>query len=1130
MLRTASQNDCTETRCSRHGPAIGFPFRLKGNQPQHCGYSQSFDLTCTKENQTLLQLPTSAKFFVEKIDHKSQSIHISDPGGCLMRQIQNLSLSSSPFQYTINSTMNLTVFSCEAEDITNQLFLSDLPPCLNASGHRLYGVESWYNIRDVNLVSCTKLYEMFSVPTDILMEQTELLLSWSTPNCSICEAQGKRCGLNSNGTKPVIECYKSPKSRKSAITKLVVSGSIIGSFFLTLVAFVLYLVHRKSRIKEENQVKIEKFLADYEAFKPARYSYADIKRITNQFSDELGQGAYGTVYKGKLSDEVFVAVKVLNNSKGKGEGFITEVGIIGQIHHVNVVRLVGFCADGFRRPLVYEFLPNGSLQKFITPMVAKRSFLNWQKMKDIALGIANGIEYLHQGCDQQILHFDIKPHNVLLNQNFNPKVSDFGTAKLCSKDQSVASMTTARGTMVYIAPEVFSRNFGDVSYKSDAIASECCCSKWRTFENRCRGRGRYEDREELAVVGLWCIQWQPVDRPSMNVVVKMLEGKEELNMPPNPFAKVPAQRKNVTTTTGRFVHQELSVISELKGQPQECGEPKYELLCENNKTVILLHSVKYYVESINREDHTIRLVDSGIQKDDCSSLPLHSLTPNTFSGQRPEISNLQDLIFRSPDFSSNSEIIFLSCEKPLHNSSMFISTQPCINGSILAKKRSYSSSRHYHSYVASKDVMVSDLEESCSVDFMAMSAKPISVKDKVFASWTEMWSMDVMIVVDLSILKMISSKMFTGLILFAVYGVGPILLLRFVIGLLSFSGLLIYKWRRRHLSVYDSIEEFLQSHNNLRPITYSFSDIKKMTKDFKDKLGEGGYGSVYKGKLRSGRDVAVKVLGKSKSNGQEFINEIVTIGRIYHVNVVRLIGFCAEGSKRALLYEFMPNGSLEKHIFPREGRTTLSYEKMSEIALGVARGIEYLHRGCDMRILHFDIKPHNILLDENFTPKVSDFGLAKLYPVDGSIVSLTVVRGTIGYIAPELFYKNIGGVSYKADVYSFGMLLMEMAGKRTMNTNGDNSTEAYFPSWVYDQISKGNDLEIGEVDVGEDEKVMVRKMVIIGLWCIQMRPSDRPSMNKVIDMLESKMEMLRNASKAFFVSTRCYSQLQECRR
>lgn len=154
------------------------------------------------------------------------------------------------------------------------------------------------------------------------------------------------------------------------------AGSIIGPFFLALVAFVLYYFHRKNKIEEENQSKIERFLADYEAFKPARYSYADIKRITNQFSDELGQGAYGAVYKGRLSVEVCVAVKVLTNSKGKGEEFINEVRIIGQIHHVNVVRLVGFCADGFRRALVYEFLPNGSLQKFISPMESKGNFLN----------------------------------------------------------------------------------------------------------------------------------------------------------------------------------------------------------------------------------------------------------------------------------------------------------------------------------------------------------------------------------------------------------------------------------------------------------------------------------------------------------------------------------------------------------------------------------------------------------------------------------------------------------------------------------------------------------------------------------------------------------------------------------
>ncbi|KAL4372524.1 hypothetical protein S245_057656 [Arachis hypogaea] len=172
------------------------------------------------------------------------------------------------------------------------------------------------------------------------------------------------------------------------------------------------------------------------------------------------------------------------------------------------------------------------------------------------------------------------------------------------------------------------------------------------------------------------------------------------------------------------------------------------------------------------------------------------------------------------------------------------------------------------------------------------------------------------------------------------------------------------------------------------------------------------------------------MLGKAKGNGQDFISEVATIGRIHHANVVRWIGFCVEGSKRALVYEFMPNGSLDKFIFSKVDSISSTYHKLFEISLGVARGIAYLHEGCDMQILHFDIKPHNILLDENFIPKVSDFGLAKLNPLDNSIVSLTAARGTIGYMAPELFYKNIGAVSYKADVYCFGMLLMEMASQR----------------------------------------------------------------------------------------------------
>ena len=202
------------------------------------------------------------------------------------------------------------------------------------------------------------------------------------------------------------------------------------------VVITLYYVYSSNKLERENTGKIEKFLEDYKALNTSRYSYVDIKRITNNFKDKLGEGGYGLVYKGKLTNEVLVAVKILNDYKGNGEEFINEVGTMGRIHHVNIVRLVGFCANGVKRALIYEFLPNESLEKFIFSTSLKNHSLSWKKLQDIAVGIAKGIEYLHQGCEQRILHFDIKPHNILLDQSFNSKISDLGLAKLSSKEQS----------------------------------------------------------------------------------------------------------------------------------------------------------------------------------------------------------------------------------------------------------------------------------------------------------------------------------------------------------------------------------------------------------------------------------------------------------------------------------------------------------------------------------------------------------------------------------------------------------------------------------------------------------------------------------------------------------------------
>ncbi|CAA3031468.1 LEAF RUST 10 DISEASE-RESISTANCE LOCUS RECEPTOR-LIKE PROTEIN KINASE-like [Olea europaea subsp. europaea] len=317
------------------------------------------------------------------------------------------------------------------------------------------------------------------------------------------------------------------------------------------------------------------------------------------------------------------------------------------------------------------------------------------------------------------------------------------------------------------------------------------------------------------------------------------------------------------------------------------------------------------------------------------------------------------------------------------------------------------------------------------------------------------------------------------------------------------------------------IELFLKNNEKLTPKRYNYSDLKKMTNSFSDKLGKGGFASVYKGKLPDAHLVAVKILEESKGNGEEFINEVASISRTSHVNVVTLLGFCFEGSKRALIYEFMPNGSLEKFICSNisKAERQLEWEKLFQIVVGIAHGIEYLHKGCNTRILHFDIKPHNILLDKDFIPKISDFGLAKLCPNRSSIVSMLGTRGTIGYIAPEIVYRNVGDISYKSDVYSYGMMVLEMVGE-TKNTDVrvDRSSEKYFPDWIYEHLEQNFEFDFNRV-VNEDE-VLKKKMVIVSLWCIQTDPTTRPSMNRVIEMLEGNVESLQIPPKPYFLQPR----------
>jgi serine/threonine protein kinase len=326
-------------------------------------------------------------------------------------------------------------------------------------------------------------------------------------------------------------------------------------------------------------------------------------------------------------------------------------------------------------------------------------------------------------------------------------------------------------------------------------------------------------------------------------------------------------------------------------------------------------------------------------------------------------------------------------------------------------------------------------------------------------------------------------------------------------------------WYRssRKSKVQENIECIIKEHGSFAPTRYRYAELKKITNSFSVELGRGGYGRVFKGSLQNGCAVAVKLLHDTTHSGQEFVNEVVSIGKTSHVNIVGLLGFCIERSNHALIYEYMPNGSLDKYIYSENQKANLRWGKLYHIAVGVAQGLEYLHRGCSTRIVHFDIKPQNILLDEDFRPKIADFGLAKLCPPKESIMSLAGMRGTIGYIAPEVFSRSFGAVSAKSDVYSYGMMVLEMAGgPRNSKPYVEKSSQEYFPHWIYDCLVEGAEIELCEVTIETEE--IVRKMSLIGLWCIQTTPANRPSMGRVVEMFGSNLGELEMPPKPYLAS------------
>ncbi|KAG6423426.1 hypothetical protein SASPL_113822 [Salvia splendens] len=295
-------------------------------------------------------------------------------------------------------------------------------------------------------------------------------------------------------------------------------------------------------------------------------------------------------------------------------------------------------------------------------------------------------------------------------------------------------------------------------------------------------------------------------------------------------------------------------------------------------------------------------------------------------------------------------------------------------------------------------------------------------------------------------------------------------------------------------------DNFLEGLSGM-PIRFSYKDLQTATRDFSVKLGQGGFGSVYDGNLPDGTRLAVKQLEGIGQGKKEFRAEVSIIGSIHHVHLVRLRGFCADGSHRLLAYEYMANGSLDKWLFKQDkGELLLDWNTRYNIAVGTAKGLAYLHEDCDVKIIHCDIKPENVLLDDHFMAKVSDFGLAKLMTREQSHV-FTTMRGTRGYLAPEWITSY--AISEKSDVYSYGMVLLELIGGRKNYDPSQSSEKSHFPSYAFKMMEEGKLKDIMDEKLKineEDERVDIA--IKVALWCIQDDMHLRPPMTKVVQMLE----------------------------
>ncbi|XP_021719463.1 cysteine-rich receptor-like protein kinase 10 [Chenopodium quinoa] len=878
-----------------------------------------------------------------------------------------------------------------------------------------------------------------------------------------------------------------------------------------------------------------------------QFDLESIKVATNNFSEDnwLGRGGFGIVYKGKLPDGKEVAVKRLvtkDLGRGGDEQFKNEILILAKLQHRNLVTLLGFCLEEDEMLLIYEFLPNNSLDKFIFDSSKRHTFIRWETRFKIINGIVRGLIYLHEQSRLRIIHRDLKAGNVLLDEEFNPKISDFGMARLFNIDQTQSVASKIVGTFGYMAPEYVLQ--GQVSMKSDVYSFGV--QVLETISGQKISSFRSEDNLETLLefvwrnwiegtawnvvdpvlsnahgteilrcihVGLLCVQQNPKDRPTMPLVDLMLRSDPiSLPVPSKPaffdrgnmLDNAPPQGilwLSISLTSAQNAGVDLARFScnDTLGTYNETSAYAANLktlltsLITNSQENCGFHNLTAG-DTSNDTVNVIALCRGDLKSSDCTACLVNAARriqvdcPNNFEA----IGWYNDCMLR---YSPRS--IFGTMEplpgdglNSVGNTSDPVRFQETL-GTLLRSLQATAVAGNYLKKYGQGSAKLNPLYEvfayvQCTPDLSKQDcSRCIEITLNFLASCCadKLWSI---ILRPNCILRFGNYEFYTPTY--------------------DKCSSLPHPSSPPSLDNASSPSQVVQDSDNGGALQFSLETIKQATCNFSDanKLGEGGFGSVYKGELSNGQQVAVKRLSKDKKSGQghdEFTNEVHLLAKLQHRNLVRLLGFCLESDESLLVYEFMSNTSLEKFLFDQTRRKYLDWDTRFKIIMGIARGILYLHEDSRLKIIHRDLKASNVLLDEEMNPKIADFGMARLIKLDQTHASTIKVVGTYGYIAPE--YAMSGVLSVRCDVYSFGVILLEIISGQSnlfnQHLGGDSLLSRARRLW-----STGAVMEIVDPELGTNySRNDVMRCIQVGLHCVEEDAPSRPTMASVVVMLSS---------------------------